>query len=120
MSDNKDRVYAPGMNWTAPKAEAPDFIKAKVGIKLFEEDGKEGELHQIPEEQRQGIRMDKLRDEGEPRRTLLLRARYMGAEGKGGISVLINHPYSIRRGEREATASLFFSHVGMSIWVGPI
>jgi hypothetical protein len=44
----------------------------------------------------------------------------MGAEGKGGISVLINHPYSIRRGEREATASLFFSHVGMSIWVGPI
>jgi len=44
----------------------------------------------------------------------------MGAEGKGGISVLINHPYSIRRGERGATASLFFFHVGMSIWVGPI
>ncbi len=44
MSDNKDRVYAPGMNWTAPKPEAPDFIKAKVGIKVFEDDGKEGEF----------------------------------------------------------------------------
>ena len=36
MSDNKDRVYAPGMNWTAPKPEAPEFIKAKVGIKVEE------------------------------------------------------------------------------------
>jgi len=36
MSDNKDRVYAPAMNWSAPKDEAPDFIKAKVGIKVDE------------------------------------------------------------------------------------
>jgi hypothetical protein len=36
MSDNKDRVYAPAMNWAAPKPEAPDFIKAKVGIKVEE------------------------------------------------------------------------------------
>jgi len=44
MSDNKDRVYAPAMNWAAPKPEAPDFIKAKVGIKVFEDDGEEGEF----------------------------------------------------------------------------
>ena len=36
MSDNKDRVYAPAMNWSAPKDEAPEFIKAKVGIKVDE------------------------------------------------------------------------------------
>lgn len=36
MSDNKDRVYAPAMNWAQPNAEAPDFIKAKVGIKIDE------------------------------------------------------------------------------------
>ena len=34
MSEQKDRVYAPGMNWSAPRDGAPDFIKAKVGIKL--------------------------------------------------------------------------------------
>ena len=44
MSDNKDRVYAPAMNWSAPKDEAPDFIKAKVGIKVLDEDGKDGEF----------------------------------------------------------------------------
>jgi hypothetical protein len=44
MSDNKDRVYAPGMNWKQPNESAPEFIKAKVGIKVFEEDGKEGEF----------------------------------------------------------------------------
>jgi hypothetical protein len=44
MSDNKDRVYPPAMNWTAPKDEAPDFIKAKVGIKVLDEDGKDGEF----------------------------------------------------------------------------
>jgi len=36
MSDNKERVYAPAMNWSAPRDEAPDFIKAKVGIKVDE------------------------------------------------------------------------------------
>jgi hypothetical protein len=36
MSENKDRVYAPAMNWSAPRDEAPDFIKAKVGIKVDE------------------------------------------------------------------------------------
>jgi len=44
MSENKDRVYAPGMNWTEPKPEAPEFIKAKVGIKVFEDDGEEGDF----------------------------------------------------------------------------
>ena len=81
MSDNKDRVYAPAMNWTAPKDEAPDFIKAKVGIKV-------DEFVAFPEGERQAFGMDKLRDEGKPRRTLLLRARHMGAEGKGRVSVL--------------------------------
>ena len=36
MSDNKDRVYAPAMNWSVPRDGAPDFIKAKVGIKVDE------------------------------------------------------------------------------------
>lgn len=36
MSDNKDRVYAPGMNWKQPNESAPEFIKAKVGIKVDE------------------------------------------------------------------------------------
>lgn len=36
MSDNKDRVYAPAMNWSAPRDGAPEFIKAKVGIKVDE------------------------------------------------------------------------------------
>lgn len=36
MSDNKDRVYPPAMNWTAPRDEAPDFVKAKVGIVVEE------------------------------------------------------------------------------------
>lgn len=36
MSDNKDRVYAPAMNWSQPRDGAPDFIKAKVGIKVDE------------------------------------------------------------------------------------
>jgi hypothetical protein len=44
MSDNKDRVYAPAMNWSAPRDEAPDFIKAKVGIKVLDEDGNDGEF----------------------------------------------------------------------------
>ena len=50
MSDNKDRVYPPGMNWTKPNPEAPEFIKAKVGIKVFEDDGKEGEFIEMLKE----------------------------------------------------------------------
>ena len=44
MSDNKDRVYAPAMNWSAPRDGAPEFIKAKVGIKVLDEDGSDGEF----------------------------------------------------------------------------
>jgi len=36
MSDNKDRVYAPGMSWKQPNDAAPDFIKAKLGINVEE------------------------------------------------------------------------------------
>lgn len=36
MSDNQDRVYAPAMNWSQPRDGAPEFIKAKVGIKVDE------------------------------------------------------------------------------------
>jgi hypothetical protein len=72
MSDNKDRVYAPAMNWSAPRDEAPDFIKAKVGIKVDE----------FITFLKDNAKPSELRDEGEPRRTLLLRARYVGAEGQ--------------------------------------
>jgi hypothetical protein len=36
MSEQKDRVYAPGMSWRQPNDAAPDFIKAKVGINVEE------------------------------------------------------------------------------------
>lgn len=36
MSEQKDRVFAPAMNWSQPRDGAPDFIKAKVGIKVDE------------------------------------------------------------------------------------
>jgi hypothetical protein len=36
MSEQKERVFAPAMNWSQPNDGAPDFIKAKVGIKVDE------------------------------------------------------------------------------------
>ena len=36
MSDNKERVYAPGMSWKQPSDAAPDFITAKLGINVDE------------------------------------------------------------------------------------
>tara|TARA_R100001510_G_scaffold11855_1_gene9091 strand:+ start:5079 stop:5330 length:252 start_codon:yes stop_codon:yes gene_type:complete len=36
MSDQKDRVFAPAMNWSQPREGAPDFVKAKLGIKTDE------------------------------------------------------------------------------------
>ena len=34
MSEQKERVYAPAMNWSQPHDSAPEFVKAKVGIKI--------------------------------------------------------------------------------------
>ena len=36
MSDQKDGVFAPAMNWSQPREGAPDFVKAKLGIKTDE------------------------------------------------------------------------------------
>ncbi len=36
MSEQKDRVYPPAMNWSEPMKESPDFVKAKVGIVVEE------------------------------------------------------------------------------------
>ena len=36
MSDQKERVFAPAMNWSQPNDGAPDFVKAKLGIKTDE------------------------------------------------------------------------------------
>ena len=36
MSEEKDRVYPPAMNWSAPRDGAPDFVKGKVGIVVEE------------------------------------------------------------------------------------
>ena len=36
MSEQKDRVFAPAMNWSQPREGAPDFVKAKLGIKTDE------------------------------------------------------------------------------------
>ena len=36
MCEQKDRVFAPAMNWSQPREGAPDFVKAKLGIKTDE------------------------------------------------------------------------------------